>query len=269
MGRNSMINDANPIWWHLEKLVQIKNTRVWETQDRFGSVQNGDSSEESWTWLSLKKDNGKKKYRAEFANAEFWGQKWTFETSAVVKNQRVKQREQRSLGDCWQWKANGQCSKGDNCSFRPDMNKRAKSTQSNPFSRFSLQQSVTLHREPEVQEAEAQVGKWFDFRARTTSKELAPLHSVKNGILQNACFTRPRVVADLGKSARMHTARLMNSPAEVLKRMVTKVQWPCWKLHDNWVAYFKIWSRRSLQRFCGRALTYWSQSDVFDSPKPC
>ena len=35
------------------------------------------------------------------------------ETSAVVKNQRVIQREQRSLGDCWQWKANGQCSKGD------------------------------------------------------------------------------------------------------------------------------------------------------------
>ena len=34
-----------------------------------------------------------------------------FETSAAVKNQRVKQREQRSLGDCWQWKANGQCSK--------------------------------------------------------------------------------------------------------------------------------------------------------------
>ena len=25
-----------------------------------------------------------------------------YETSAVVKNQRAKQREQRSLGDCWQ-----------------------------------------------------------------------------------------------------------------------------------------------------------------------
>ena len=34
-----------------------------------------------------------------------------YETNAVVKNQRAKQREQRSLGDCWQWKANGQCSK--------------------------------------------------------------------------------------------------------------------------------------------------------------
>ena len=55
-----------------------------------------------------------------------------FETSAVDKSQGTKQREQRSLGDCWQWKANGQCSKGDNCSFRHDINKRAKSTQSNP-----------------------------------------------------------------------------------------------------------------------------------------
>ena len=65
-----------------------------------------------------------------------------FETSAVVTNQRVKQREQRSLGDCWQWKANGQCSKGDSCSFRHDVNKRAKSTQPNPSPRSSTQQSV-------------------------------------------------------------------------------------------------------------------------------
>ena len=57
-----------------------------------------------------------------------------FETSAVVKNQRVKQREQGSLGDCWQWKANRQCSKGDNCSFRHDTNKRAKNNTAEPFS---------------------------------------------------------------------------------------------------------------------------------------
>ena len=52
------------------------------------------------------------------------------------------------------------------------------------------------------------------------------------------------------------------------KKMVTKVQWLYWKLHDKWVAYFKTWSRRSLHRFCGRAQTYWNQSDVFDSQKP-
>ena len=64
------------------------------------------------------------------------------ETSAVVNNHRAKQREQRILGDCWQWKANGQCSKGDKCSFRHDMNKRAKSAQPNPSPRSSTQQSV-------------------------------------------------------------------------------------------------------------------------------
>ena len=65
-----------------------------------------------------------------------------YEKSAVVKNQVTQQREQRSLGDCWQWKANGQCSKGDNGSFRHDLNRRAKSTQSNPSPRSSTQQNV-------------------------------------------------------------------------------------------------------------------------------
>ena len=65
-----------------------------------------------------------------------------YETSAVVKNKTVKQREQRTLGDCWQWKANGQSSKGDNCSFRHHVNKRAKSTQPNSSPSSSTRQSV-------------------------------------------------------------------------------------------------------------------------------
>ena len=40
----------------------------------------------------------------------FGARNGNYETSAVVKNQVTKQREQRSLGDCWQWKANAQCS---------------------------------------------------------------------------------------------------------------------------------------------------------------
>ena len=94
------------------------------------------------------------------------------------------------------WNANGQCSKGDNSSFRHDMNKRAQSTQPNPSPRSSTLQNEKMHREPEVLEAEAQVGKWLDCRARITSKELAQFHSVRNGILQNACSTSPRMDAD-------------------------------------------------------------------------
>ena len=58
------------------------------------------------------------------------------------------------------------------------------------------------HREPEVPEAEAPLVERLDGLARITSKELAPFHSVKSGTLQNACSTRPRVVADLENSAR-------------------------------------------------------------------
>ena len=84
-----------------------------------------------------------------------------------------------------------------------------------------------MHREPEVLEAEAQVEECLDFPKSITSKELAPIHSVKNGISQNACSTSPRMDADLKKSAPLRIARLMNSLAKGVKRMVTKVQWLC------------------------------------------
>ena len=67
------------------------------------------------------------------------------------------------------------------------------------------------HREPEVPEAAVPVVECRDGLARITLEELAITHPVKDGTLQNACSTRPRVVADLVKSARLHTVRLMNS----------------------------------------------------------
>ena len=128
----------------------------------------------------------------------------------MVQNQGKKQREQRILGDCWQWEFNGQCSGGDNCSFRHDINKRAKLTQSKTSPR-------EMRREPEVPVVEC-----IDGLARMTSKELATTHFVKGGTFQNACSTRPRVVAGLERSARMHIVRLMNSRLKVPKRMMTR-----------------------------------------------
>ena len=83
-----------------------------------------------------------------------------------------------------------------------------------------------------------------------------------------------------GEKCFFCTARLKNSQAKGPKRMVTKVQWLCWRsmssiiergdllftlthqIHNNWVAYSRIWSRRSLHRFYGRAQTYGNRSDV-------
>ena len=147
-----------------------------------------------------------------------------YERDAVVKNQGTKQRGQRILGDCWQWETNGQCSKGDNCSFRHDINKRAKMTQPNPSPSSFMQQNEKKASKTRSPRGRSPNGIMFRWPCKDYLKELAPIHSVKSGTLQNACSTRPRVVADLGKSALMHIARLMNSLAKGLKRMVTKVQ---------------------------------------------
>ena len=100
----------------------------------------------------------KRSIEQDIRNKNFGARNGNYETNAVVKNPGTQQRVQRILGDCWQWESNGQCSRGNNCSFRHDSNKRGKMTQSNPST-----------------------------------------HSVKSGTLQNACSTRPRVVAGLAK----------------------------------------------------------------------
>ena len=79
-----------------------------------------------------------------------------------------------------------------------------------------------MRREPAVLEERVPVEECFDGPVKITLKKLAPIHSVKSGTLQNACSTRPRVVADLEKSPRMHIVRLMNNLAKGLKRMMTK-----------------------------------------------
>ena len=51
------------------------------------------------------------------------------ETGAVVKSHRGLSGVERGKGICYQWKEKGQCSKGDQCSFRHESNDRAKPTQ--------------------------------------------------------------------------------------------------------------------------------------------
>ena len=79
MGRNSIVDDTNPTWWHLGRIVQIKNTSVWETHDRMGIVQYGDSSEEGWTWLSqIWRTMVKRSIEQNLRMKKFWSQKWKF-----------------------------------------------------------------------------------------------------------------------------------------------------------------------------------------------
>ena len=86
-----------------------------------------------------------------------------YEKNAVVKNQGTKQREKRTGGECGQWKANGQCSKGYNCSFRHENNKRAKSTQPNPSPSSFMRQNernASKTRSPRGKSPSGRMSRW-------------------------------------------------------------------------------------------------------------
>ena len=83
----------------------------------------------------------KRSIEQEIRNKNFGARNGNFEKNAVAKNQGTKQRVQRILGDCSQWETNGQCVKGNNCSFLHDMNKRGKSSPSNPSHNSFMRQN--------------------------------------------------------------------------------------------------------------------------------
>ena len=87
-----------------------------------------------------------------------------YERNAVVKNQGKKQRVQRILGDSWQWEFNGQCSRGDNCSFRHDINKRGKMTQPNTSPYSFMQQNerkASRTRSPKERSPSGRMYRWL------------------------------------------------------------------------------------------------------------
>ena len=105
----------------------------------------------------------KRSIEQDLRNRNFGARNGNYERNAVVKNQGTKQRGQRILGDCWQWEANGQCSKGNNCSFRHDVNKRAKMTQPNPSPNSFMQQNernASRTRSPRGKSPSGRMSRW-------------------------------------------------------------------------------------------------------------
>ena len=158
----------------------------------------------------------KRNIEPDIRNKNFGARNGNYERNAVVKNQGTQQRVQRIFGDCWQWETNGQCVKRNNCNFRHDINKRGKMIQSN--------REASRTRSPRGRSPSGRMYRW-------------PCKDHLKGTCNNSfcerwhppecLYCRTRVVVGLGRSALMHTVRLMNSLAKDPKRIVTKVQWLC------------------------------------------
>ena len=105
----------------------------------------------------------KRSIEQDVRNKNFGARNENYERNAVVKNQGTKQRVQRIVGHCWQWESNGQCSRGDNCSFRHDKNKRGKMTQPNSSPSSFMQQNERIAsrtRSPRGKSPSGRMSRW-------------------------------------------------------------------------------------------------------------
>ena len=209
MGRNFIIIDENSTRWHLGRIAQIKNTSL-RNQNHTRILRPGDSSEKTKTWFSQVENDGEMKYRAESTNQEF----------GIQKRKLWEERRGQESRDTTAWTKNS-WSVGNGSSTGSVLTETIAVSAGISISVEKLHFQIHLRilcsrmremrREPEVREEKVPVVDCLDGHARITSRELAITLFVKSGILQNACSTRPWVIADLEKSARMHIVRLMNS----------------------------------------------------------
>ena len=157
----------------------------------------------------------KRSIEQDIRNKNFGIRNGNFEKNAVVKNQETNSVDKEFLEIVGNGKPTGSAQK-ETISVSVTISISVQNRHSRICLRILSCSRMSEKHKPEVPEAEVPVEECFDGHARITSKELAPIHSAKSGTLQNACSTRPSVVADLEKSALMHIARLMNSLAKGL-----------------------------------------------------
>ena len=131
-------------------------------------------------------------------------------------------------------------------------------------------------------------------------KELAPIHSVKSGTLQSSCSTRPRVAADLGKSSSYAHRQVDEQPCNRSKKKDDKSAVAMLKkhelhgrtgksvvcrdtrhepnhghivcnssIHDNLVASFRIWSRRSFSSIVTEELRHAETNPTCEIHESC
>ena len=147
-----------------------------------------------------------------------------FEKNAVVKNQGTKQRAQRILGDCWQWETNGQCSKGDICSFRHDINKRAKMTQPNPSPNSFMHQDEKKASKTRSPRGRSPSGRMFRWPGKDYLKGTCTNSFCEKWHLPECLFYKTKSGCRCGEKCSYAHRQVEEQPSKRSKRMMTKVQ---------------------------------------------
>ena len=158
-------------------------------------------------------------------NRIFGSRNGNYERNAVVKNQVTKQREQRTLGDRWQWKANGQCSKGDNCSFRQDANKRAEMTQPNSSPNSFMQQNERKSSRTRSPRGKSPCGRMFRLPCKDDLKETCTNSFCEKWHPPECLLYKSESGCKIGEKCSYAHRQVEKQPSKRFLKKVTKVQW--------------------------------------------
>ena len=195
-------------------------------------------------------------------NFDAWNEK--IETGAAVTSRRGLSSVERGQGNFHQWKTKERSLRGDKCSFRHDGDERAKPT---PKTASPSEPPTQRGRSaPRNRNLRGRSPSWkFDRQpCRDYLKHVCTKSICDQRHPPECQFYKSESGCKFGDKCSFAHRQIEGQSSKKPKRMVTKVQWPCWKMHDNWVAYFRTQSRRNLYRLSRKST---NQFDEHDSQK--
>ena len=157
----------------------------------------------------------------------FRAQNETVERGTVTKSHKGKKANaERRVGESYQWKANGQCSKGDSCSFshdpasgnRRDQRRKEQSSSLAPEAKAQTDGKIP----PKVQQVEvkALLGREAENRSKILLKESVRIRHVICGTLPCVTSTSRNPDARMATNVDSGMLRLMCSPAKSRRKVV-------------------------------------------------
>ena len=135
------------------------------------------------------------------------------------------------------------------------MNKRAKSTQPNPSPKSSTRQNEKTASRTRSPRGRSPSGKLSRVPCKDYLKGTCTTPFCEKWHLPECLFYKTKSGCRFGEKCSYAHREVDEQPSKRSKKIGDKRAVAMLKITRQ-VAYFKIWSRRSLHRFCGRAQTY-------------
>ena len=152
------------------------------------------------------------------------------ERGAVTKSQKGRKASvDRKVGECYQWKATGQCSRGDSCSFSHDRasGNRCDQRQGGQSSSLAPKSAGTQWRKETLKKFRSQRGQPFwnkeqeaEVRADTCLGESVRTRHVITGTFPCVSITSLNLDAHMAKNAESDTLRPMCNPVKSRRKVV-------------------------------------------------